>query len=316
MDSKSTRPARGVQQSDVFAAADQVLARGDRPTVEKVRQELGTGSPNTVGPMLDAWFAGLGHRLGLGQQVQHDDDELAGLRRAHLDVFDELVRFTRVAAEDAAQAQLAAQQAAVVQRDRELGEQALALNEREEAFGKLEVALRAALTEAHANLANAARRESFLEQEIKQYGDLHAQLAAKITELENKVDAANQRHRIQIDEAEAMLSKARDDYQEAVAKSGKEYESRLRALSTQLDAAKAAESAALRAASEAAVAARSDVELAQNRADKERNKADEAKAAAATAQVQAAHAMGQLVAEKARCAALELQLRKRQKKLP
>lgn len=37
--------AVGVPEADVFAAADRVLQRGDRPTVERVRLELGRGSP-------------------------------------------------------------------------------------------------------------------------------------------------------------------------------------------------------------------------------------------------------------------------------
>lgn len=62
MQSKSTR---GVQAHDVALAADQLIATGQRPTIERVRQTLGRGSPNTIAPLLDAWFAQLGPRLGL-----------------------------------------------------------------------------------------------------------------------------------------------------------------------------------------------------------------------------------------------------------
>lgn len=62
MQSKSTR---GVQAHDVAQAADQLIAAGQRPTIERVRQTLGRGSPNTIAPLLDAWFAQLGPRLGL-----------------------------------------------------------------------------------------------------------------------------------------------------------------------------------------------------------------------------------------------------------
>ena len=62
MQAKSTR---GVQAHDVAQAADQLIAAGQRPTIERVRQTLGRGSPNTIAPLLDAWFAQLGHRLGL-----------------------------------------------------------------------------------------------------------------------------------------------------------------------------------------------------------------------------------------------------------
>jgi hypothetical protein len=55
--------AVGVPEHDVFAAADAVLARGERPTVERVRMELGRGSPARVGGLLDQWWARLADRL-------------------------------------------------------------------------------------------------------------------------------------------------------------------------------------------------------------------------------------------------------------
>ena len=61
---------RGVQDEDVWAAADQLIGEGLRPTIERVRMKMGRGSPNTVSPMLDAWFASLGARLGVGNDAQ------------------------------------------------------------------------------------------------------------------------------------------------------------------------------------------------------------------------------------------------------
>ena len=54
---------RGVQRQDVWEAADALLLQGDKPTIERVRHHLGSGSPNTVGPHLDQWFKHLGRRL-------------------------------------------------------------------------------------------------------------------------------------------------------------------------------------------------------------------------------------------------------------
>ena len=64
----SMKSTRGVQQEDVRQAADLLIAEGLRPTIERVRQKMGRGSPNTVGPLLDVWFASLAGRLGLGGQ--------------------------------------------------------------------------------------------------------------------------------------------------------------------------------------------------------------------------------------------------------
>lgn len=55
--------SRGVQRQDVWEAADAVLLQGGKPTIERVRQHLGSGSPNTVGPHLDQWFKHLGKRI-------------------------------------------------------------------------------------------------------------------------------------------------------------------------------------------------------------------------------------------------------------
>lgn len=51
---------RGITQDQVSAAADAILRTGENPTVEKVRANLGTGSPNTVTRMLDMWRNQLG----------------------------------------------------------------------------------------------------------------------------------------------------------------------------------------------------------------------------------------------------------------
>ena len=55
--------ARGITEKDVFTACDALLLAGERPTIERVRQKIGRGSPNTVSPMLDTWFKALGRRL-------------------------------------------------------------------------------------------------------------------------------------------------------------------------------------------------------------------------------------------------------------
>jgi hypothetical protein len=64
-------PSRGVTASDVERAADSLLRGGERPTVEKVRAKLGTGSPNTINPLLDAWWKTIGNRLDSGPAALH-----------------------------------------------------------------------------------------------------------------------------------------------------------------------------------------------------------------------------------------------------
>ena len=55
--------ARGITQAQVNHAADALLQRGIRPTIEKLRAELGTGSPNTLTRMVEVWWAQLAERL-------------------------------------------------------------------------------------------------------------------------------------------------------------------------------------------------------------------------------------------------------------
>ena len=55
--------ARGINETDVWQASDVLLLEGQRPTIERVRQKIGRGSPNTVSPYLDTWFRHLGGRI-------------------------------------------------------------------------------------------------------------------------------------------------------------------------------------------------------------------------------------------------------------
>jgi hypothetical protein len=63
--------SRGITASDVGHAADTLLRAGMRPTIEKIRQKIGKGSPNTINPMLDAWWKTLSARLDSGPAALH-----------------------------------------------------------------------------------------------------------------------------------------------------------------------------------------------------------------------------------------------------
>lgn len=93
-------PPRGITQSDVSHAADSLLRAGMRPTIDKIRTNLGRGSPNTINPMLDAWWKTLSARLDSGPAALHRLPETVahiaealwmqaleeGRRRAHLEL--------------------------------------------------------------------------------------------------------------------------------------------------------------------------------------------------------------------------------------
>jgi chromosome segregation ATPase len=59
----TTPITRGISETDVWQAADALLLEGLRPTIERVRNKIGRGSPNTVSPYLETWFKRLGARI-------------------------------------------------------------------------------------------------------------------------------------------------------------------------------------------------------------------------------------------------------------
>jgi hypothetical protein len=64
-------PSRGISGHDVELAADALLREGERPTIEKIREKIGRGSPNTINPLLDAWWKRLASRLDAGPAALH-----------------------------------------------------------------------------------------------------------------------------------------------------------------------------------------------------------------------------------------------------
>lgn len=50
-------------RAQVFAAADEILVKGRRPTIEAIQARLGGGSPNSIVAYLKEWYAELGERL-------------------------------------------------------------------------------------------------------------------------------------------------------------------------------------------------------------------------------------------------------------
>ena len=62
---------RGISAVDVDRAADSLLRDGERPTIERIRARLGRGSPNTINPLLDAWWKRLAGRLDAGPAALH-----------------------------------------------------------------------------------------------------------------------------------------------------------------------------------------------------------------------------------------------------
>lgn len=200
MESKSL--GRGIQQGDVWTAADALIAEGQRPTIERVRQKIGRGSPNTVSPMLDAWFATLGQRLSQGTGGPVSDqagNPASGLPPALLQAVQTLWEATR---QEAARTQT--QQAEALRRDIELKSAALLdqqaqLQQRELAFETARASLdgalgasRQALESAHAQLSEAHRLQESTQGEIRRLRESQAQTQAQA---QAQLEALRREHR-------------------------------------------------------------------------------------------------------------------------
>jgi Plasmid replication region DNA-binding N-term len=174
--------ARGIQEGDVWAAADALLLEGQRPTIERVRLKGGRGSPNTVSPFLETWFKHLPDPVQ--KAAKHFWD--AALTRGD---FDERLREGLASAvvnveaekEKAAQANAAAFEA-VAKASRlqgELEDHVQRLDASQQALA----AERARLEEVRGSLTSAHERLRATE----------ARSAAELAELRQQLEAAVQR---------------------------------------------------------------------------------------------------------------------------
>jgi len=161
---------KGITQEQVNAAADAIVAAGENPTVEKIRQALGTGSPNTVMRMLDTWRGTLAQRL---QEVIKLPDVPREAGRAFVEVW----RLALAHAETLARASLTEEQNAL------FAEQTSLTQER-----KL---WEIALAEAQANVTEGATKLAQAEMQLNERQSLVAQLQ------DQRTDLLDQRDRLQ-----------------------------------------------------------------------------------------------------------------------
>lgn len=184
----------GLTDDQVFAAADAIAARGERPTQDKVREALGGGSFATIGPALRRW-----------RDAQEESAQLAGV-----DVPDtvesrgrELLALVWREASTRAQAGHAALQSAVADLERAV--------EEAEAEGTRAVAtVETELEKERADRAALDRRVRDLELEL---AGLRA-VADRVEKAESRADRAEARAdklEAKADQAIADLATARAD---------------------------------------------------------------------------------------------------------
>lgn len=162
---------KGITQEQVNAAADALVAVGDKPTVEKIRQALGTGSPNTVTRMLDTWRGTLAQRL---QEVIRLPDVPPEVGQAFAEIWRLAVKYAEALARMALtedQNALFAAQTDLTQ-ERKLWE--------------------IALSEAQSNVADAAAKLAQADLQLRERQALIEQLEAQRSDLLQQRDRLQQ----------------------------------------------------------------------------------------------------------------------------
>lgn len=195
--SSRAKSARGVQIDEVWAAADAVLHAGLRPTIERVRAQLGRGSPNTVAPMLEAWYAALGKRLSSvdcrSDNGSGDDVLPEAVKKAALDLWAQ-------ARLHAAQAEQSAQQhirQALEAKEDALQAERVALNADRQVFEQKAEALAGTIEAKNQQIETLLSQQVALSEESKRLKDLNEQLRRSADALRQHADVMIEQHRLE-----------------------------------------------------------------------------------------------------------------------
>lgn len=226
--------SRGIQQEDVWSAADSLIADGLRPTIERIRQKIGRGSPNTVSPMLETWFATLATRLGVNKQEDDSDHVPKALEQAIKAAWETaLAKGREQSALEIVQAQEDLTQAAQVLKKREaelfqmeqlraVKQQALeeavnsARNTTEDALARLSETQQLASrreTEMQNLHARLAAFETARDSEIRSHQEAIANYLLERRKIEERTQAAQHRLLEEIDQARQETKKISSDAQ-------------------------------------------------------------------------------------------------------
>jgi myosin heavy subunit len=181
--------ARGITETDVHTAADNLVAAGERPTVDRIRAQLGTGSPNTVTRWLETWWRGLAPRLHAHSAQQAIPELPASVSRLAQQLWEQAVGITRADAEQA----LAQERLQLDAQRRELetlegGRQVQV----QEAVVAAEQA-RQALAAAEQRLTDLQRANDLLVEQIRDLNAQRAGLESRGERLDAELQAVQQR---------------------------------------------------------------------------------------------------------------------------
>ncbi|WP_160153683.1 DNA-binding protein [Microbulbifer sp. ALW1] len=190
----------GVNYFDIVQAADTIKQRGEEPTVDRVREELGTGSKSTIAPLLKRWKAETGNAQSeIGGLPKDLVDALKGLQQRIQDDADRRIDTVREESEEA----LELVRAELVEARVVLAERSASLQELEQKLGSSEESNR----ELHKSLdeSRAALAKSEFQRE---------EAGVRIAELRNSVDELKQENRTVREHFEFFQQRIADDRQQ------------------------------------------------------------------------------------------------------
>jgi chromosome segregation ATPase len=194
----------GVSEEQVARAADELVLAGERPTIERVRAHLGTGSPNTLIRHLDAWWKRLGERLTESRRQVEVPDAPAEVSEAASAMW----RLALMRAADVA--------AAGLTQDREaLAQERLSLQELKLATEQTSIAARNAAAAAGVEADKARLRAEGLEQLCAQQREMIDRLERELARARAEVDRLRSQHQETAIQLKETQDKARADRESA-----------------------------------------------------------------------------------------------------
>ncbi|TLM76430.1 DNA-binding protein [Microbulbifer harenosus] len=190
----------GVSYFDIAQAAESIRHRGDEPTVDRVREELGTGSKSTIAPLLKRWKSETGDTsvdtAGLPK------DLLDALKALHQRVQEEADRKVDAAREECA--------ITVEQVQREVAQLRNTLNERNDNLRELEQKLQSS-DEENRNLRKTLEdtQKALTKSEYQR-----EEGSARVAELRADLDELKQENRTVREHFEHYQQRIADDRQQ------------------------------------------------------------------------------------------------------
>ena len=196
----------------MWTAADALIAQGLRPTIERVRQHIGRGSPNTVSPMLEAWFSTLGARLGVMNASAEGAQESAAAPKPVLAAAQQLWEIAQREAVQVAEQALKEREIAAQLQQTLLASQREAIARSEASMEKQKEAMDQALKVAQSQAENLSKRLDEMQRQLQEQELLAGQLRLAAIEAAQQKETLQQKHADDVQAAASERQRMAEQY--------------------------------------------------------------------------------------------------------